>query len=71
MNSEVMFTDDHRNGKGTYKHNDGSVYTGDWKNDLKHGQGTLKLVNGTIYEGTYENDHYKFNMIQTAPSHKR
>jgi hypothetical protein len=38
-------------GKGKYIHSDGSVYEGDWKEDLKHGKGLEKNSDGTVYLG--------------------
>lgn len=43
------------NGKGSYKHIDGSEYDGDWKDGKRHGYGIFK--NKThIYEGEWVDD---------------
>ena len=55
-----------RNGYGKLTYNDGSVYTGQWKDDDKHGKqrvfemteilgyGKMALANGDIFEGEFE-----------------
>ena len=44
-----------QNGKGSYKHADGSEYNGDWKDGKRHGYGIFK--NKThIYEGEWVED---------------
>ena len=33
---------------------DGSVYAGQWVNDIKHGDGTFKYADGDVYEGQFQ-----------------
>lgn len=40
-----------RDGHGTQRYVDGSVYTGSWFRDRRHGQGTLTHANGDKYTG--------------------
>lgn len=35
---------------------DGSVYDGEWDNDMKQGRGTMIFCNGSKYEGTFFED---------------
>lgn len=48
-------------GYGTYVYDDGSVYTGNFKNGKRHGKGKMKWVsgakNGEEYEGEWFNDN--------------
>ena len=58
---EGSFANDMRNGYGTYQYANGSIYAGDFKNDLKcDTDATLTLVNEDgsqdIYVGGFEND---------------
>lgn len=41
------------NGEGTYISSDGSVYKGEWKNDLQHGFGVETWPDGSIFKGEY------------------
>lgn len=43
-----------KDGKGTFKWNDGSVYEGEWKDDKIYGQGKLTIPNKGIYEGYFK-----------------
>ena len=50
-----------QNGKGHYKHDDGSWYEGAWKDGHPHGHGQMltpegKLFSGTWYHGEYEDE---------------
>ena len=45
-----------RTGKGRYEWNDGSVYVGQWTDDLREGEGTFTWANGDSYSGAYSND---------------
>jgi hypothetical protein len=45
-----------RNGKGTLKKADGSVYDGYWENDVKKGQGSFTWANGLKFEGEFSNN---------------
>jgi antitoxin component YwqK of YwqJK toxin-antitoxin module len=41
-----------RNGYGKFYYNQGSVYDGNWKDNLMHGKGSLFYSNGKlVYEG--------------------
>jgi len=42
-----------QNGKGTMKYENGSVYTGQWKDGAKNGQGTYKNINGKTFSGSW------------------
>ena len=46
-----------RNGKGKYTFSDGTIYDGNWKNDIMHGDGMLYLTDKTIIEATWENGY--------------
>ena len=35
---------------------DGSVYEGDWLNDLRHGHGKYTWPNAIVYNGEWKND---------------
>ena len=39
-----------KNGHGTYKYADGSIYTGDWVDDHKTGYGDYLSLNGSRYQ---------------------
>lgn len=41
-----MWSDDKKHGFGKYTYKDGSVYEGDFLEDLPHGIGTLKKADG-------------------------
>ncbi len=45
-----------RQGYGTFKYNNGDVYTGNWYNNKRSGRGTCKYKNGDAYEGDWKND---------------
>ena len=71
---EGDFQKDNITGKGTYSGNDGSLYTGDFKEGKKHGHGILLIKiyigsqlypNKDKYEGLWENDkrHGKGAMV--------
>ena len=40
---------------GTFRHESGYEYVGEWKDNLQHGQGTATWSNGEKYEGEYRN----------------
>jgi len=40
-----------RHGKGILRRADGSVYDGDWENDVESGIGKMRWLNGDEYEG--------------------
>lgn len=39
------------NGYGEYYHNDGSIYKGNWQNDLQEGDGVELLTDNSKYSG--------------------
>ena len=41
--------------KGTLTFTNGTIYTGEFKNNLEHGQGETKYYNGNNYKGEYRN----------------
>lgn len=50
---EGTFVSGLREGQGTLKYADGSVYHGQWFQDKRHGQGILITATGDRYIGTY------------------
>ena len=48
-----------KNGIGTEKYIDGSVYEGNFINEEKSGQGKYTFPNGEYYEGNFKNDLYE------------
>jgi len=46
-----------KHGFGIYRWPDGSVFKGNFKNDLRHGNGRFLWSNGESYEGEYQEDH--------------
>ncbi len=42
-------------GKGIMKYADGSIYEGDWVNDVMHGEGIFIYDDGSKYEGEFQN----------------
>ena len=50
-------------------HPDGSIYDGEWKNDMENGQGVLFMANGDVYRGSWKDGkkhgdgeyHFKVN----------
>ena len=49
------FSKNKENGFGTKVFNDGSIYSGDWKDGLQNGKGELKWANGDVYFGDFQN----------------
>ena len=41
-------------GRGKLIWKDGSIYEGNWVNDMKHGYGIMKYENGDIYKGEWK-----------------
>ena len=35
-------------------HSDGSIYSGEWRNDKENGHGVLFMANGDVYEGSWK-----------------
>ncbi len=48
-------------GFGTYKHENGSIYTGEWWNNEMNGKGTLIWPDGSVYIGEFKNGLYHGN----------
>lgn len=46
------------NGYGEYYYKDGSIYVGEFYENLLHGEGKLILANGNTYEGEFEYGEY-------------
>ena len=46
---------DCENGYGTYEHENGDKYVGEWKNNKHHGLGTYTWINGNKYVGEWKN----------------
>ena len=53
-----------KNGNGTYKYENGSVYIGQWWNDEMNGNGTLIWPDGSIYVGEFKHGLYHGNGTQ-------
>ena len=45
-----------KDGLGIYRWSDGSIYEGEYQDDLRHGKGRFLWANGESYEGDYLND---------------
>ena len=45
-----------REGKGVQVWHDGSIYEGQWLNDMAHGEGRLVHADGDVYEGEWCED---------------
>ena len=45
-----------KTGYGTYKWADGSIYVGDWSENLIEGQGEYKWPDGRVYKGQWKNN---------------
>jgi hypothetical protein len=43
-------------GKGIYRHSNGDIYEGEWKDGRKHGKGIYRAANGNVYEGDWKDD---------------
>jgi len=52
-------------GQGTYTWEDGSVYTGQWRNGKMHGWGTLTFPNGDKYVGIWSKDKLLYGDVYT------
>ncbi len=55
---DLLYNKANGNGTGIYA-NTGSMYVGEWKNNLKHGFGQYEWADGVKYEGFFENDTRK------------
>lgn len=65
LDGEIVFSgiyeDNHREGHGTEKYWDGSIYEGSWKNGLKHGDGALQIPDlNEIYNQTWKKGILKY-----------
>ena len=43
-------------GNGTMKYADGSLYTGEWRDNKRNGKGCIKYANGNSYDGEWRDD---------------
>lgn len=50
------YSNNKKNGEGTFLYPDGSRYEGEWKNDKRHGRGTYRYTNGDVYIGEWSAD---------------
>ena len=50
------------NGSFKIVYSDGTIYEGEFKNDVKEGKGKMIYPNGTIYEGEFKNDMLNGNL---------
>ena len=50
------FIDGLRQGRGTYKFANRTIYNGYWEDDKRHGKGTCKFASGNVYEGDWVAD---------------
>ncbi len=58
-----------REGKGTLKFKDGSVYEGEWLDDKMEGKGKLTFSDGKIYEGSFKNNQFHGHGRYTWPAY--
>lgn len=58
-------------GQGTYYYPDGSVYKGEWKDNVHSGKGVYEFANGTVYEGEWAmNLFHGYGYFIDATGHK-
>ena len=50
---------------------DGSIYEGEWKDDLQNGYGTWTFADGSIYVGEWKNGEYHGHGRLTYPDGKK
>ena len=43
-------------GKGTFWHAEGDIYSGEFKNDMANGYGEYTHINGSKYKGEFRDD---------------
>ena len=67
LGEEDQHTINVREGKGTLKFNDGSVYEGEWKDDKMEGKGRFTFSDGKIYEGYFKNNQFDGHGRYTWP----
>lgn len=65
----ITYTDKTKS-KGTQVLDDGSTYTGQFKDDKKHGKGILTSLNNRKYDGYWDNDVPHGPGIATFPNGK-
>lgn len=53
---EGQLVNDERHGMGTWWHNSGVVYGGQWKYSMMNGHGTYRYPDGAVYAGGFVND---------------
>ncbi|MBF0418012.1 MAG: hypothetical protein HQL86_07170, partial [Magnetococcales bacterium] len=46
-----------QNGTGTFVHDDGARYIGEWRNGKMHGAGEFRFSSGGGYRGIWQNGH--------------
>ena len=51
-----MWTDGFLMGKGRAVFEDGSIYEGDFYQNMRHGKGKIKYADGTFYEGDFKHN---------------
>ncbi len=66
-----QWSDDKKNGYGTFKLPSGESYVGQWTDGLRNGNGTFKWANGATYEGQYREGvkigHWTFTLSSPPP----
>lgn len=55
---EGEMKDGEPHGFGTYRWNDGDVYTGEYVNGIRHGKGKFVFASGNYYDGEWANEKY-------------
>ncbi len=55
---EGEMKDGEPHGFGTYRWNDGDVYTGEYVNGVRHGKGKFVFASGNYYDGEWANEKY-------------
>lgn len=55
-----------KNGKGTFYYANGTIYTGDWHNDIRHGKGKITFLPGSHIEESYEGDWVSLSRLVTS-----
>lgn len=60
-----------QNGKGTFKYNSNSKYTGQFQNGRQHGTGKMSHANGNVYEGQFSNGRMEGTGTMNYPNGDR
>ena len=55
---EGEMKDGEPHGFGTYRWNDGDIYTGEYVNGVRHGKGKFVFASGNYYDGEWANEKY-------------